>query len=116
MTSITIFGIKNCDTMKKAFKWLDENGVTYSFHDYKKDGADRDVLERAIAEHGWENVVNRRGTTWRKLDDDVKASMNAESAVSAATESPSMIKRPLLVSGNRILIGFDEDIYHQVLS
>lgn len=116
MSSVEIYGIKNCDTMKKAFKWLDANNVDYNFHDYKKVGADKDVLTKAIAQHGWDSVINRRGTTWRKLSDDQKSSMDTDSAITAALENPSLIKRPLIVAGGGILLGYDEGVYSQKLA
>jgi len=107
----TIYGIKNCDTMKKALKWLEENGIECIFHDYKKSGADADILNQAIADHGWENVINRRGTTWRKLSDDVKNSINENKALKLALENPSIIKRPLLIHNDHIELGFSPEIY-----
>ncbi len=114
MSSVDIYGIKNCDTMKKAFKWLDENNLAYSFHDYKKEGVDREILECAIAEHGWEAVINRRGTTWRKLDETVKNSMNADKAILIATENPSIVKRPLTVKNLKTYLGFEAKLYNSV--
>ncbi len=110
----TIYGIKNCDTMKKAFKWLDENGVDYTFHDYKKDGLDEAILKQALAEHGWENVINRRGTTWRKLPDDVQNSMDERGAVKIANENPSIIKRPLLAHNGKTYLGFKSETYSKI--
>lgn len=115
MSVIKIYGIKNCDTMKKAFRWLDDHGISYDFHDYKKDGADINILEKAIAAHGWETVINRRGTTWRQLPDDVKESMDAGKALEVANESLSIIKRPLLLIGDKIHIGFSDESYEGIL-
>lgn len=112
---IHIYGIKNCDTMKRAMKWLDENGVAYEFHDYKTEGADADLLEKAITAHGWENVINKRGTSWRKLDDQIKANMDKNSAKSAALDNPSLIKRPLVVANDDILLGFDAGVFSSKL-
>lgn len=114
MTAISIYGIKNCDTMKKSFAWLDKNKIAYVFHDYKKDGADLDVLKTAIAQHGWENVINRRGTSWRALPDDVKDGMTKTSAIKCAADNPSLIKRPLIVRGKTIHLGFDPDEYAKI--
>lgn len=113
---IKIYGIKNCDTMKKAFKFLEAHNIAYDFHDYKKQSPDTDILKQAIAQHGWDTVINRRGTTWRKLPDAVKDSMNDETAIAAACENPSLIKRPLLVHGDAILLGFQEELYKKELS
>jgi len=111
MSSITVYGIKNCDTMKKAFAWLDAKGVDYTFHDYKKSGADKAMLQRAFEEHGWETVINRKGTTWRALPDDVKEKAKAASALKLALENPSLIKRPLITGAKGIILGFDADAY-----
>ncbi len=110
----TIYGIKNCNTMKKAFSWLEENEVTYNFHDYKKNGADKNIIKRAIDECGWEEVINRRGTTWRKLPKDIQNKMNKVKAVDIALENPSIIKRPLLIHENKITLGFKTEIYENV--
>lgn len=109
MSDIKIYGIKNCDTIKKTFKWLNDNNVDYTFHDYKKSGVDIDALKSAIQNLGWETVINQRGTTWRKLDDTTKQNINAESAVDIAIETPSIIKRPLLISTKGIQVGFSEE-------
>lgn len=113
--SVSIYGIKNCDTMKKALRWLDAQGVSYEFHEYKKEGADEGVLRRAIDAHGWDVVINRRGTTWRKLSDDLKNNMDADRAIAAALENPSLIKRPLLVKGNQTHLGFKDTEYEKLL-
>lgn len=110
----TIYGIKNCDTMKKAFKWLEEHGVEHSFHDYKKSGLDEDAFSKAVKQHGWEEVINRRGTTWRKLPDDVKSNMNETKAVEIAKENPSIVKRPLLVHDNTVYLGFKTETYNDI--
>ena len=106
--TVTVYGIKNCDTMKKAFTWLDKHKVEYDFHDYKKSGADEAVLKRAVAEHGWENVINRKGTTWRTLPEKARETMNEKSAIKAALENPSLVKRPLVTHKKGVLLGFDE--------
>ena len=93
---LTVFGIKNCDTMKKAMKWLDDNGVAYHFHDYKKEGVPEQRLRQWLEALGWETVINKRGTTWRKLDDVVKESMNTEKSVNLAMENSSVIKLSLI--------------------
>ena len=87
MTQTTIYGIKNCDTMKKAFKWLEENDIAYIFHDYKKSGIDEDVFTRAVDMHGWDTVINRRGTTWRVLPDKTKNAMDAPLAMKIALKT-----------------------------
>ena len=113
---LTIFGIKNCDTMKKAMKWLDDNGIGYHFHDYKKEGVPEQRLRQWLEALGWETVINKRGTTWRKLDDAVQESMNTEKAITVATENPSIIKRPILQNDDFILAGFKADEWKDTLN
>ncbi|MFF7708063.1 ArsC family reductase [Pseudomonas sp. NPDC007930] len=107
----TLYGIKACDTMKKARTWLDEHQVAYAFHDYKTQGIDREHLARWCAEHGWETVLNRAGTTFRKLADEQKADLDQAKAIELMLAQPSMIKRPVLDLGQRTLIGFKPDSY-----
>lgn len=116
MPAVTIYGIKNCDTMKKAFRWLEENGVLYDFHDYKKDGADISVLKKAIDAHGWESVINIRGTTWRKLDDTIKEQMDERVALEVAKDNTSIIKRPIIAYGGELMIGYDENTLSKILT
>lgn len=111
--TVYIYGIKNCDTMKKAFKWLEEEKIAYDFRDYKKGEFDADVARQAIDEHGWETVINKRGTTWRKLDDAEKENMDAEKALITAEKNPSLIKRPLVKYKNKTYVGFDQDTYQK---
>ncbi|MFC5698223.1 ArsC family reductase [Pseudomonas sp. GCM10022186] len=114
--SITLYGIKACDTMKKARTWLEEQGVSYSFHDYKASAIDRASLEKWCAEHGWETVLNRAGTTFRKLDDAQKADLDQDKAIALMLAQPSMIKRPVLDLGDRTLVGFKPDLYAAAFS
>lgn len=116
MTQVKIYGIKNCNTMKKTFDWLDEHDIAYDFHDYKKLGADKDLLEKAFAKHGWEKVINRAGMTWRKLPDDVKEKMTEKSAMTIALENPSIIKRPIATVKNNIHLGFSKETYLKLFS
>ena len=109
-----IYGIKNCDTMKKAFAWLDDNAIAYDFHDYKKQGVDETVLKNAIAAHGWNTVINQRGTTWRQLPPTVKETMDETKAIEIAKENPSIIKRPLLLKDNKVYIGFKDALYQDI--
>jgi len=97
--------------MKKARNWLDENGIAFEFHDYKKSGADADILKRGFEIHGWDKIINRRGTTWRKLPKEMQENMDAETALQAALDNPSLIKRPLLVSDDLFMVGFDEELW-----
>jgi Spx/MgsR family transcriptional regulator len=108
---ITIYGIKNCDTMKKARAWLDGHGVSYGFHDYKAAGISRDKLEAWCDELGWEALLNRAGTTFRHLPDADKAGLNAGKALALMLAQPSMIKRPVLEVGSKLLVGFKPEIY-----
>jgi arsenate reductase len=109
--AITIYGIKNCDTMKKARAWLDSHGVGYSFHDYKAEGIDKARLQRWAKEIGWETLLNRAGTTFRKLDDAAKTGLNESRAIALMLEQPSMIKRPVLDLGGKLVVGFKPEIY-----
>ena len=113
---ITMYGIPNCDTVKKARVWLDQHGVNYAFHDYKKAGADRAKLEQWADEHGWETVLNRAGTTFKKLPDADKANLDRDKAVALMLAQPSMIKRPVLDLGDRRLVGFKPEAYTAALA
>ncbi|MBP2442752.1 ArsC family reductase [Rhizobium leguminosarum] len=108
--TVTIYGIKNCDTMKKARSWLEEHGVAYAFHDYKALGIDRAHLEAWIDQAGLD-VLNRAGTTFRKLPDAERANLSREKAVQLMLDQPSMIKRPVLEASGKLLIGFKPESY-----
>ena len=103
---LTLFGIKQCDTVKKALKWLEQSGVAHTFHDIRKDGLDQQMIQRWVDALGWEVVVNKRSTTWRGLDDAVKESLSADNVVALLLENPTLIKRPVVEQGETILIGF----------
>ncbi|HEY0105729.1 MAG TPA: ArsC family reductase [Rhizomicrobium sp.] len=107
----TIFGIKNCDTMKKARAWLDGHGVAYAFHDYKLQGIDRATLARWVDVLGWETVLNRGGRTFRDLPDAKKENLDARRAIELMLAQPSMIKRPILDRRGRLVAGFKPDLY-----
>ncbi|CAN7212227.1 arsenate reductase [Brevundimonas sp. LjRoot202] len=107
----TLYGIPNCDTVKKARVWLDQRGVAFAFHDYKKAGIDRARLEDWVAEHGWQTVLNRAGTTFRALPEADKADLTADKAITLMLAQPSMIKRPVLDLGDRTLVGFKPELY-----
>ena len=109
--TVTIHGIKNCDTMKKAFAWLDGHGVEYTFHDYRKSGADRETLEHWCATAGWEKVMNKAGMTFRKLPDADKEGLTERKAIALMLAQPGMIKRPVIETGGRVLVGFKPDAY-----
>lgn len=114
---IVMYGIKNCDTIKKARRFLEANNVDYRFHDYRADGLDAEFLHSAIKELGWEALLNTRGTTWRKLDESVRNSItDADSAAELMLEMPAIIKRPLLCApGQPMLLGFSESSYTQII-
>lgn len=106
--TVTLYGIPNCDTVKKARNWLDAQGIDYAFHDYKKLGADAGKLESWVAQAGWEKVLNRAGTTFRKLPEEDKADLDAEKAVKVMLANPSCIKRPIVEHPGGLLVGFNE--------
>lgn len=106
-----LHGLSNCDTVKKARVWLEQHGVAYAFHDYKKAGIDRERLGSWVAEHGWETVLNRAGTTFRALPDAEKSGIDAAKAIDLMLAQPSMIKRPVLDLGGRTLVGFKPEVY-----
>ena len=108
---ITIYGIKNCDTMKKARAALDKRGVKYEFHDYKTQGVDRAKLEGWAKKAGWETLLNRAGTTFRKLPDKDKENVTEAKAIKLMLAQPSMIKRPVLEAGSKLLVGFKPEDY-----
>ena len=111
----TLFGIKNCDTMKKARAWLDSHGVDYVFHDYKAQGIDAAHLDRWTAKAGWQTVLNQSGTTFRALPDAQKRNLDERRAIALMLQQPSMIKRPVLELGERLLIGFKPASYESAL-
>jgi arsenate reductase len=113
---IKIYGIPNCDTMKKSRRWLEANGIEYDFHDYKKLGVPEKNLKNWVKQTGWETILNKRGTTWRKLDDDLKDNIDEAAAIQVMLNNPSIIKRPILESGKLLLIGFDEDQYKRLIT
>jgi Spx/MgsR family transcriptional regulator len=104
--TLTVFGIPNCDTVKKARTWLDAQGVAYQFHDYKKVGIDAATLAGWAGEVGWEALLNRAGTTFRKLPDEAKDGMDQAKAIALMVDQPSMIKRPVVTGAGRLLVGF----------
>ena len=113
--AFTLYGIKNCDTMKKARTWLDGHGVQYEFHDYKASGIDAASLARWCGKVGWETLLNRSGTTFRKLPEAQKTDLTERKAVALMLEQPSMIKRPVLETGARVLVGFKPELYAALL-
>jgi arsenate reductase (glutaredoxin) len=109
--SVTIYGIKNCDTMKKARAWLDEHGIEYVFHDYKKEGVARELLDAWAGKVGWEALLNRAGTTFRALPEEEKSGLDADKAIGFMLAQPSMIRRPVLHAGRVFLVGFKPEEY-----
>jgi arsenate reductase len=112
---MTMYGIKNCDTIKAARQWLEGKGMAYQFHDYKTAGIDRGRLEAWCRAHGWERVCNRAGTTFRKLPEADKQDLDASKAIALMVANPSLIKRPVLDLGDRVLVGFTPDVYQREL-
>ena len=112
---ITLYGITHCDTVKKARTWLQYQHIDYHFHDFRRDGLDRRQVEDWLAEFGWETLINKRGTTWKRLDDSSKQSLTATTAVDLILNNPTLIKRPLLDTGNQKLLGFKTTDYQTLL-
>ena len=113
---VTIYGIKNCDTMKKARAWLEKQGVDYAFHDYKTAGVEPEKLERWSKKAGWETLLNKAGTTFKKLPDKDKEGLTEKKALALMLKQPSMIKRPVLeLGGGKLLVGFKPEAYGEAL-
>jgi len=113
--SITLYGIPNCDTVKKARTWLDNNHTTYVFHDFKKNGITQELIAGWLKDVSWDVLVNRKGTTWRNLSDEQKAAVvDNASATALMMESPSVIKRPVLSGAGKTSVGFSTDAYQQI--
>lgn len=112
---LVVYGIKNCDTVRKARKWLDSRDVDYRFHDYRSDGLEPDLLDRFESTLGWEAMLNRRGTSWRRLTDDQRADLEATKAKQLMLDTPTLIKRPIVDTGSEIIIGFSEQSYLSLL-
>ncbi|MEW8321966.1 MAG: ArsC family reductase [Candidatus Thiodiazotropha taylori] len=111
---VKMYGIPNCDTIKKARRWLEDQGVAYEFHDYKKAGVDEAMLTAWIGQLGWESLLNKRSTTWRQLDEAAKANLDEKQAIQIMLANPSIIKRPLLDDGKQLHLGFKADQYAQL--
>ena len=110
----TLYGIKNCDTVRKARRWLDEHDVAYTFHDLRSDGLDRKILEGWEQTLGWEQLLNRRGTTWRKLPAPEREAINRSRALKLMLDQPAIIKRPLLAVNRQLHLGFSADTYQDI--
>lgn len=111
----TLYGIKNCDTVKKARQWLDENAISYRFHDYRIDGLTYEQLVNFEARLGWKIMLNRSSTSWRQLSDDQKTNVTQATALQLMLATPTLIKRPILQTDSKLLIGFKADVYHTEL-
>jgi len=111
----TLYGIKNCDTVRKARKWLEANDINYQFHDVRSDGLEKSDLSRWVKSVGWEILLNRRGTTWRQLSEKDKTDVNESKAITLMLTYPAIIKRPVLVKGKIIHVGFNEKQYKDLL-
>ncbi|GBL03116.1 ArsC family reductase [Glaciecola sp. KUL10] len=118
MSNVTLFGIPNCDTIKKAKKWLNDNEVDFEFHDYRKDGLENSWLQKAEEALSWENILNKRGTTFRQLSDEQKNTLNKENAIALMIEMPAMIKRPILQinenNNQQFYLGFKPAQYEDI--
>jgi Spx/MgsR family transcriptional regulator len=110
-----MYGIPNCDTIRKARKWLELRGIDYQFLDFKKQGIEEKRLRGWVKELGWEVLLNRRGMMWRKVPDDVKQGIDEEAAIKLMLETPAIIKRPVLDLGDRRVVGFDESNYQELV-
>ena len=114
MSSVTLYGIKNCDAVKKARKWLDNHSVPYTFHDFRIDGINKTLINKILKDNELEIVINKRGTTWRKLPDEDKEIKNKTQAVELMLENPTIIKRPVLNAKNKYSVGFSNEYYESL--
>ena len=111
MATVTLYGIKNCDTIKKARKWLDDHSVSYAFHDFRKDGINKTLINHFLKQVDLETLLNKRGTTWRKLSDQEKELKNKSAAVELMLNNPAIIKRPVLKINESYNVGFSDELY-----
>ena len=112
LATMILYGIKNCDTIKKARRWLEENDIAYSFHDFRVDGLEQATIDSWLKTTSWETLVNKRSTTWRQIDDSVKESLDKFTAIELMLTTPTIIKRPVLVDGDNCMVGFKETDYN----
>ncbi len=111
----TLYGIKNCDTVKKARQWLDQNGIAYTFHDFRVEGLAPEIVSYFIDGLGWNSLINRNSTSWRQLSPEQQADLTLEKAVQLMLDYPTLIKRPILDTGNKLIIGYKSDQYKAYL-
>jgi len=116
MSTVQIYGIKNCNTMKKAITWLEEHNIAFSFHDYKKSDIDQASLESWLSKAPWDELINKRGTTWRKLPEESKENIDNEKAIKLMLSNTSLIKRPVLLVDDTLHLGFKEGLYHSIFT
>lgn len=116
LSMTTLYGIKNCDTIKKAKQWLENHNIDYQFHDYRAQGLESTWLSLAETKLGWENLLNKRGTTFRQLSDQQKADLTKDAALALMLEYPAMIKRPVLIHNNQYYLGFKADQYNEIFA
>jgi arsenate reductase len=114
--ALTLYGISNCDTVRKARRWLDAAGVVYDFHDFRQDGTDPETVQRWLETRGWEALVNRRSTSWKALSEEDRIAMDQERALRAILDTPTLIKRPVLVGDGLLEFGFSEKRYQELLA
>lgn len=113
---ITLYGITNCDTIRRARSWLSDHHIDYRFHDFRKDGLDEKLLKQWAKKLGWETLLNKRGLTWRRLDDDIRSNVDEKSAIEIMLDNPAIVKRPVLEAGKTLEVGFNEDRYRKLLT
>jgi len=116
MSTVQIYGIKNCNTMKKAMTWLEEHNITFEFHDYKKSDIDQVSLEAWLSKTPWDELINKRGTTWRKLPEESKENIDNEKAIQLMLANTSLIKRPVLLVADNLYLGFKEETYNLIFT
>jgi len=114
--AVTLYGIPNCDTIRKVRAWLADHRIEYHFHDYRKQGADPELLRSMADQLGWEAMLNRRGTTWRALPEPVKENIDESRALELMRQNPAIIKRPILARGDRLHIGFNDQQYREIFA
>jgi len=112
---LTLYGISNCDTVRKARRWLDENNHPYQFHDFRKQGVTTELISNLEARLGWEIMLNKRSTSWKKVDEELRNNINQDIAIQLMTETPTLIKRPILESGDFVMAGFKAENYQEKL-